>query len=95
MYKRTDQITVNGKTSFGLLSGFDFLDKNIIGNNKIKIIVNDTYANNPTRIAQDYYGDPKLYWVVILFNSPRSIFRWPELNTEIEIPVPRLVIPQL
>lgn len=94
-YKRTDQIVVNGKTSFGLLSGFNFLDKNFVGDQKIKIIVKEKYVHNPTLIAADYYGDPSLYWVVILFNSPRSLFRWPELGAEIEIPISRLVSSQL
>lgn len=94
-YKRTDQITVNGKTSFGLLSGFNFLDKNFVGNQKVKIIIKPKYVHSPTLIAKDYYGDPGLYWVIVLFNSPRSIFRWPELGQEIEIPNPKLVISQL
>lgn len=94
-YKKTDQVVVNGKTSFGLASKFNFLDKNFVGDNKTKIIVNERYKHNPSLIAFDYYGDATLYWVVVLYNSPRSIFRWPELNTEIEIPNSNLVISQL
>lgn len=94
-YKRTDQITNNGKTSFGLLSGFNFLDKNFVGDQKIKFVITAKHVHRPDLIALDYYGDPNLYWVVILFNSPRSLFRWPELGAQIEIPVPKLVISQL
>lgn len=94
-YKRTDQVVVNGKTSFGLMTGFNFLDKNFVGQNKNKVIINERYRYNPSLIALDFYGDPSLYWVVILYNSPKSVFRWPELHSEIEIPNSKLVIPQL
>lgn len=94
-FKRADQVTREGKTSFGLMKGFDFLDPAIVGEKVITITVNNKQAHNPPQIAFDVYGDPGLYWVVVLFNAPRSIFRWPELGQEIRLPSRSLVIPEL
>lgn len=94
-FKRSDQIEKDGKTTFGKTKGFDFLDPSLVGDRTMSIIVNDRQHHNPPQIAFDVYGDSNLYWVVVLFNAPRSIFRWPEKGTEIKVPSPNLVIPEL
>jgi hypothetical protein len=94
-FKRADQIVRDGKISFALMKGFDFLDPAKVGDRTVTVIVKDKQVHNPPQIAFDVYGDPGLYWVVVLFNAPRSIFRWPELGQEIKMPNPNLVIPEL
>ncbi len=94
-FKRSDQVVRDGKTSFGVTKGFDFLDPSIVGNRVVTVTVSGKQVHNPAQIAFDIYGDPALYWVVVLFNAPRSIFRWPELGQEIQVPKPALVIPEL
>lgn len=95
-YKRTAQIrTADGKNTFGLMSGFDFLDPAKVGSRYFNFKVEPRHVHKPSMIALEYYGNESLYWVLVLFNAPRNIFRWPELGEIVRVPNRGLVIPEL
>lgn len=84
-------ITADGSETFGLMTKFDFLSTTNVTN----YVVKATRAHRPDLIADDFYGSPSFFWVVIMFNRPKNPFRWPETGDVIRLPVNNVVLPEL
>jgi len=83
----SEPIVVDGKETFGRWVRPSFLSKeNIDEENIVKLIINSISAGRPDLIAQEYYGDSKLEWIVVMFNRPLNPIGWPRAGTVIEIP---------
>ncbi len=84
-------VTPDGIETFGLMKKFNFFETDRVVNYKVTAAT----AHRPDLIANEIYGAPGLFWVVLMFNKPRNPFRWPEVGTVIRLPVNSVVIPEL
>lgn len=66
-------------------------NNNQIGN----VIITSDLEGRPDKIAQAVYGDDKLDWVIIAFNSPLNPLGWPKTGERVEYPAESIVIPEL
>lgn len=87
----TPILTADGKETFGVMTKFDFLKTDRYRT----ITINSYYAHRPDLIADDVYGSPSFYWVVIIFNKVRDPFQWPKIGDVIRLPVNSVVLPEL
>lgn len=91
-FKISDPVlTRDGKETFGVMTKFDFLSTERYRT----LVVNSYYAHRPDLIADDAYGSPSFYWVVIMYNKVRDPFQWPEIGDVIRLPVDSVVVPEL
>jgi hypothetical protein len=61
----------------------------------IHIRVDGSRVGRPDLIANDVYGSPSYYWVLIAYNKPKDLFGWPQINTIVLAPNPQLVLGNL
>jgi hypothetical protein len=61
----------------------------------INIKVDGSRAGRPDLIANDVYGSPSYFWVLIAYNKPKDLFGWPRVNSVVLAPNPQLVLGNL
>ena len=84
-------VTPDGIETFGLMKKFDFLTTDQYTNYE----VTPGKVHRPDLIADEVYGSPSFYWIVIMYNRPKNPFRWPENKEVIRLPLASVVIPEL
>lgn len=96
-FKRTEAIlTPEGLETFGLLTKFRFLIRENLDTNQIqRLVVSSEQEGRVDILATAIYGDPRLHWVLILFNNIENPFGWPKNGQIIEFPDPTIVLPEL
>jgi len=77
--------TRDGKDTYGIMQGFDSL-KNIDGDNVESFSVDSAYSGRPDLIAQLFYGNSHLEWVIVIANRPKNTLNWPSAGDVIKIP---------
>ena len=95
-YKISQIITTpNGNETFGLMKKLPFLNEENIKGKIGEITIASDFRYRPDLLANKLYGDVNLYWVLIMFNKPTDIWRWPEINTIVRYPLKEVVLPYL
>lgn len=77
--------TRDGKDTYGIIQGFDSL-RDIDGDNIESFLVDSCYSGRPDLIAQLFYGNPHLEWVIVFANRPKNTLNWPKAGSTIKIP---------
>ena len=52
----------------------------------ITLTISKRYANRPDLISYDYYGTPKLFWIILMYNSIVDAKEELKEGSEIQIP---------
>ena len=85
-------LTQIGDETFGLMTKFDFLNKDKLTEEQIiKITVDSTRAGRPDLISNDLYSTSIHMWLLIQFNNITNPFNWPNNGSIIKAPSPDLV----
>lgn len=61
----------------------------------VHIKVDGSRAGRPDLIANDVYGSPSFFWVLIAYNKPKDVFGWPRINDVVLAPNSQLVLGNL
>jgi len=61
----------------------------------IHIRVDSRRAGRPDLIANDVYGSPSYFWVLLAYNKPQEIFGWPKNGTVVLAPTAQIVLSSL
>jgi hypothetical protein len=93
----TDAPVPGGRVeTFGLWKPPKFLTMPLDPQNDVmRIQVDARRAGRPDLIADDIYGSPSYYWVLITFNQPDRILGWPQNGLVIQAPVAQVVLGNL
>lgn len=86
-FTRTENVQKDGAATLGLWVRPRFLlDGEVEDEDVIRVPIDQEYNGRPDLIAERYYDDPMLEWVVIMFNRPSDPLNWPKSGTVIKIP---------
>lgn len=77
--------TRSGKDTYSIIEGFESL-KELSGDNYQVYVVDSSYAARADLIAQNFYGDSHLEWVIVLANRPKNPLNWPAAGESIKVP---------
>lgn len=94
-YVATDKLKYDGQLTYGPWNMPSFLKTRPKDEQIGAYTVASPYEGRPDLIAQQIYGSPYLYWVLIAFNQARSSLNWPKSGETIYYPVEEIVIPEL
>jgi hypothetical protein len=84
---RTENVRKNNATTYGLWVRPRLLtEAELEESDIIKVPIDQEYNGRPDLIANNFYNDPMLEWVVIMFNRPADPLNWPKAGTVIKIP---------
>lgn len=87
-----EPIIVNGRTTFGRWSRPDWLkEENIASTDVLLVSIDQRFAGRPDLIAQEYYNDYNLEWVITMFNRPLNPLGYPKAGTTIKLPSKKIV----
>ncbi len=82
-YKYTDKIIVEGKTTVGPYVEPPFVSD---PTNEGTIKIPASRSGRPDLIANDLYGDPSLFWVLMIYNNVTKVMNWPKNGEVIKYP---------
>jgi hypothetical protein len=82
-YKNTQKISVEGKIIPGPYEQPQFISRQL---DPRVLKVTPDRANRPDLIANDLYGDPSLFWVLLEYNSISNTLNWPKAGDVIKYP---------
>jgi len=95
-FLETQVIIVDGKETFGSWKEPEFLKRELDEQLEIiKIRVDNTTQGRPDIIANDLYGSPQFFWVLIAFNKPKNPVGWPPTGAVIKAPTSEVVLSNL
>ena len=77
--------TRDGKDTYSIIEGFESLKK-LSGENFQYYVVENCFVGRVDLIANNFYGDSHLEWVIVLANSPKNPLNWPAAGASIKIP---------
>lgn len=82
-YKNTAKINIEGQVVPGPYVQPLFIDRQF---EPSIYRVSPQKANRPDLIADDIYGDPSLFWVLLEYNSVSNTLNWPKAGEIIKYP---------
>ena len=86
-YLFTDTIIHKGKETIGWWSGTDWINSEP----SETIVVSPKQVGRPHLIANEYLGDPNLWWAIVYYNGATSL-NWPRPGDEVKIPQRNVVL---
>lgn len=84
-YRNTDLTIVEGLETVGVWEQPSYLVKRPSESLISRYYVDNAFEGRPDLIANLYYGNPRLDWVIIAFNNPSELLNWPRAGDIIEI----------
>lgn len=88
-------ITDTGVETYGSLNPHSFLDRaNLSPDNILRTPpITAKYAGKLDILSKDIYGYTNLDWIFVLFNNIANPLGYPQINTIVEYPDPKIVLP--
>jgi hypothetical protein len=87
-FANSQPIVENGVATFGRWARPTWMNAdNLDESSMIKVVIDQSNSGRPDTIANQYYGDPRLEWIVVLFNRPLEPIGWPQVGMVIKIPI--------
>lgn len=84
-FKTSLVLTRDGKETYGRMDGFDSI-KNINGDNFTFYTVPNELEGRADLIADNFYGDSHLEWVLVIANAAKNPLNWPKSGEVIKVP---------
>lgn len=91
-FNNTSPVIKDGKETYGTWNKPEFVDA---GDDTISFTVDNTTAGRPDLIANQVYGTPELYWVIIAVVRPFNTLNWPPTGTVLLLPGKSVVLNQI
>jgi hypothetical protein len=85
-FKETQSILFGEVETYGKWAEQDIFKRQLAESELIYFVVDNTTRHRPDLIAERFYGDTQLDWVIIAFNKPRSPLNWPKTGDVIRFP---------
>lgn len=82
-YKNTNNLNIDGQIVPGPYETPLFISRQL---QPSILRVSPQRANRPDLIANDLYGDPSLFWVLLEYNSVSNTMNWPKAGEIIKYP---------
>lgn len=80
-------LTRDGDPTYGIARKFRFLDADNLNDEDVNTFVVDANtAYRPDRLADLFYNDTELHWILIIFNRVDNPFNWPAVGQVIQYP---------